>query len=54
MQQKGWQTNFLRKDGQNMVLGTQALLTGGQAAADSVNDLVLSQEDNPQTLKTVR
>jgi len=54
--------------------GTQAQLTGGQAAADSalpmcidasdfacteeivetVNDLVLSQEDKPQTHRTVR
>jgi len=40
-QQRGWQTNFLRKAGQSMVLiscskscGTQAQLRGGQAAAD--------------------
>ena len=42
-QQRGWQTNFLRKAGQSLVLisyskscGTQAQLTGGQAAADRV------------------
>jgi len=40
-QQRGWQTNFLRKAGQSMMLiscwkscGTQAQLTGGQAEAD--------------------
>jgi len=40
-QQRGWQTNFLRKAGQSVVLigclescGTQPQLTGGQAAAD--------------------
>jgi len=40
-QQRGWQTNFLRKAGQSVVLiscwkscRTQAQLTGGQTAAD--------------------
>jgi len=40
-QQRGWQTNFVRKAGQSLVLiscsrscGTQAQLRGGQAAAD--------------------
>jgi len=40
--QRGWETNFMKKAGQSVVLiscwrscGTQAQLTGGQSAADS-------------------